>query len=122
MIRFFVSATLAAMAAMPWESSYAEVSKFDYIITNQTSVDIVAVHASAITDDEWGDDRLKGQIVRPGQAKRVDMSNPQRSCLMDIRVRFGDGDAKVLRGIDVCTSRGLTAAPVSSRPFPSISL
>ena len=63
----------------------------DFVLVNNTGVDIHAVHIAPSASDNWGDDILGDQILENGQILTVTFA-AQKAELWDIRVADEDGD------------------------------
>jgi hypothetical protein len=88
---------LAAAAPLPTEIT----------VSNHAAFGIVEIYVSSAEDDSWGENRLTGPIVAPGQSYRVTPLRAQ-SCRVDLRVIYENGTLEDKRGLDACRLRQLS--------------
>ena len=71
-------------------------------IINETDHTIVQFYASNIGENDWEEDILGTEMLRPGAAVTVNVDDGTGYCKYDFKAVFSDGDVLIRRGIDVC--------------------
>ena len=69
---------------------------------NGTGVTIREIYVSLSTDGNWGQDRLGSQVLQPGQRLQVNLPSG-RTCQVDMRVVYMNGQAGERRGVETCS-------------------
>ncbi|EHL98222.1 hypothetical protein HMPREF9946_03655 [Acetobacteraceae bacterium AT-5844] len=87
-------------------SGGAEQGSPTFVIINQAASPINEVYASPTSDDNWGQDRLGENIVRPRGRQTIRL--PNGDCQYDLRVVWQDGRSEERRNINLCEMRELT--------------
>ena len=91
----------------------------DLTIVNRAKIAIAELYVSAADDDSWGDNRLAGAAIDPGQASRLAQTR-LHGCKIDLRAIYADGSVEDKRGLDACRTRQFTfdtSAAVTPRAF-----
>lgn len=70
-------------------------------VINETEHNIVQFFASRIGTNDWEEDILDVDILKPGEAVNVNFGNSD-FCLYDFRAVFDDGDSLVRNRVNVC--------------------
>ncbi len=76
------------------------------ILTNDTSVTLVEFYASNIDSDNWEEDILSGNLLRPGNEYEINIDDGTGYCLYDFKAVFADGDVVTNAEFDVCSETG----------------
>lgn len=71
-------------------------------IINETDHTIVQFYASNVGQDDWEEDILGADMLRPGQSVTINIDDGSGYCKYDFKAVFSDGDVLVRQGIDVC--------------------
>ncbi len=87
------------IAARPADTVPAE---YAFILTNETSVDMVEFYASPQTAVEWEADILANRTIRANGDWTTITLPSNRGCIYDFLAVFADGDKLERYGIDVC--------------------
>ena len=82
----------AALLLLLMAASCAFAGPQDFVLVNNTGVEIHGVHIAPSESDNWGQDILGDQILEDGQTLTVQFT-AQSAELWDIRVLDEDGDA-----------------------------
>jgi hypothetical protein len=96
--RFVVlAAGLSALVAGPAMAEDRRVK-----IINETDHTIVQFYASNVGQNDWEEDILGSDMLRPGQAVTVNIDDGSGYCKYDFKAVFSDGDVLIRHNIDVC--------------------
>lgn len=98
----FVGASLVAglLLSCPSYADDGENRKVD--IVNDTSVTMVEFYASTIDIDEWEEDILGSQVLRPNNEITINIDDGSGYCLYDLKAVFADGDVVTEKMFNVC--------------------
>lgn len=73
----------------------------DVYVANRSSSAIVQLFASPVTSDRWGQDKLEGNIIHPGNRGELRPGRGQ-GCLWDLRVVYQNGRVEEKRRVELC--------------------
>lgn len=59
-------------------------------------------YASSSDTDDWGDDRLGQDVIRPGRRLTLNIDDGQNNCFYDFKAVFADGRVIVRNQMNVC--------------------
>ncbi len=93
-------AVFAAASLLTAASASAEDRRVRII--NETRYTIVRFYASNVSENDWEEDILGRDVLRPGQSVTVNVDDGTGYCLYDFKAVFDDGDELVRSRIDVC--------------------
>jgi len=71
-------------------------------IHNKTDVLMTEFYASNVDTDDWEEDILGEDVLRPGQSFDVDIDDGTGACRFDFKGVFDDGDEVVKKNVNVC--------------------
>jgi hypothetical protein len=71
-------------------------------LINETDHTIVQFYASNVGQNDWEEDILGSDMLKPGGAVTVNIDDGTGYCKYDFKAVFSDGDVLVRHGIDVC--------------------
>lgn len=96
-----------AMAAASWAGS-AQATCNDgqdrnVQVVNATSVTLRELYGSNVDRDDWEEDVLGSDVLRPGATVRVNWDDGTCACLFDFRAVYADGTETIRRRFNVCT-------------------
>lgn len=80
----------------------------DFIVDNQTQIDLVELYISASPALDWEHNLLALQTLKSGDKNIVRFYGDLSKCLYDIRSVFGDGDEVKSEQIDLCKTNTYT--------------
>jgi hypothetical protein len=69
-----------------------------FVLINRHGASVAEFYASGTQEEEWGPDRLRGELVRGGRAEIT----LNADCEVDLRVVFPNGSAEERRSVDIC--------------------
>ena len=72
-------------------------------IVNDTSYALEYLYGSNVGTDDWEEDVLGDDVLRPGQTVSVNWDDGTCSCLFDFKAVFNDNTSTVRRSYNVCT-------------------
>ncbi|MBS7349676.1 MAG: hypothetical protein KIG95_05895 [Comamonas sp.] len=71
-------------------------------IINKTKTTMVAFYASRSKTNDWEEDILGDDMLKPGQSVNINMDDGTGACKFDFKGEFEDGEDVVKNNIDVC--------------------
>lgn len=71
-------------------------------IQNNTKFAIVEFYASNVGTNDWQEDILGSDVLRPGRAVTINIDDGTGYCKYDLKAVFEDGDEVVKNGVNVC--------------------
>ncbi len=71
-------------------------------IINETNHTIVRFYASNVSQNDWEEDILGRDVLRPGQSVVINVDDGSGYCKYDFKAVFDDGDSLVRNNVDVC--------------------
>ena len=80
----------------------ADSSERHVVLTNNTRQPIVEIYVSDDSADDWQEDRLGSEFLRPGKSVILDVDDPNGNCRVDVKTVLDDGSALVTRGVNAC--------------------
>lgn len=94
------------LSVMTAKSVLAESLRFD--ITNETATNITKFYTNPTGIDDWGEDILGIDILRPGESGTITIRNSQNVCTYDIKAVFDNGEEVIKYKVDLCTVENYT--------------
>jgi S1-C subfamily serine protease len=107
------NARAAGQQARPQQPAAAQGDP-DFVLVNNSRLRIASIQASPVTDTQWGEDRLRGEI--PVGGRFVVRLNAPGVCQWDVRVVFHDQTAEERRNVDLCQVGDLAFDGSEARP------
>lgn len=97
---------VAAILATLWATMPAAAQPRDpsFEIVNQSDRVVFQLHASPVTQRDWGPDHLGASVLRQGQAAGIRLA-AEGGCMTDIRVVFIGGASVERRNVNTCVER-----------------
>jgi hypothetical protein len=96
--RALLAALLAVSAVIP---AMAQSSDPSFRIINNSPNAVNEVYASPATERNWGNDRLRNDIIRPG-ANYIIRLPADGQCVYDIRIVYQGNTAEERRSVNTC--------------------
>jgi hypothetical protein len=106
-ISLLLSAVIGSLAVATTANRASAVPQ-DFIIENQTKVDLVEIYISASPATNWEHNLLAQQVLKSGDKNVVRFYGDLSECVYDIRTVFGDGDIIKSEGVDLCKTNTYT--------------
>jgi len=101
-----VSASLLAMVMI--QNAFAADPR-DFVLNNNSAVDLAFVYVSPTATDDWGDDILGSGLLPAGQSADVTFKRfDGETCSYDIKVMGVGGEEGYLYKVDLCTVSRVT--------------
>ena len=97
-LRFAIGMVAAGLASGATAASFVE-------LTNESAWAIHELYVSTVSDEEWGPDQMRDQIIETGGTFRLS-GIPCDD--YDVRIVDEDGDACVLREVTMCDNEAVT--------------
>lgn len=105
--RYIVLALVGAVSASFAAAVMARpVGEVRFTIENGGGTDLRAFSLSRPTSEAWGQDRLAGQRIAPGQSTVIVIQPSLGGCLYDMKATFASGGDARLFAVDVCRLNG----------------
>jgi hypothetical protein len=80
---------------------FARAGKQDFVIHNQTGVEIHEVYVSPHSSDDWGDDVLGKDTLPDGQSVKITFDDREKSVQWDLKVTDGKGHSIEWENLDL---------------------
>lgn len=80
----------------------------DFMIDNQTQVDLVGIFITVSPATSWEHNLLAQQPLKSGDKSVVRFYGDLSQCVYDIRTIFSDGDVIKSEGVDLCKTNAYT--------------
>lgn len=80
----------------------------DFVLVNNTGVDINNLYVSPANSDKWGDDILGEDALPDGQSATVTFSHEADECVWDFMVKDEQGTGIQWTDIDLCKYSKIT--------------
>jgi hypothetical protein len=103
-----VLSTVGASLAVFLAADRASAVPQDFIIDNQTRVDLVEVYIAVSPATDWEHNLLAQQVLKSGEKNVVRFYGDLSQCIYDIRTVFNDGDVVKSEGVDLCKTNTYT--------------
>ncbi|KIC44011.1 hypothetical protein RA28_13490 [Ruegeria sp. ANG-S4] len=96
------SRAAAALTALSIFATAAMAEDLEFLIINETSVDLVEFNVSAASSDSWERNLLQGGYLASDYEVGVLIADGLTTCVYDIRGVFSDGASVEDYGLDLC--------------------
>ena len=80
----------------------------EFRVTNNTATNITTFQTSPTGINDWEEDILGIDILRPGESTNIIISDSRDVCTYDIRAVFDDGEEIIKYKVDLCTLENYT--------------
>jgi hypothetical protein len=94
------------LSVMTAKSVLAETYVFS--ITNKTVTNITSFHTSPTGVNDWEEDLLGIDILRPKESTNISFIDRRNVCTYDIRAVFDDGEESIQYKVNLCTEQNFT--------------
>ena len=101
----FRNITVAAVLSLPILSLTVQSAKaedLEFKLNNSTQSNLVEFYVESSDQDSWGENLLKGEVVRPGESGTVTIADGKTTCTYDILGVFADGSKLDERKLNLC--------------------
>ena len=95
-------ATTLAAVALSTTGANADNEDRRVRIINNTSYTMQRFYASNVDTDDWEEDILGNDVLRPGCSVVVNIDDGTGHCMYDFKAVFSNGRSLVRQGINVC--------------------
>lgn len=99
--------TLAA-TALAVSAAVAQAEDLEFMLGNETSVDLVEFNVSIAESNNWEENLLEGGYLPTGNEIGVLIADGEDTCVYDIRGVFSDDTSFEEYGLDLCDMGGYT--------------
>lgn len=82
--------------------------KQDFILINDTGVEINELYVSPTKSDDWGEDILGKDVLADGETATINFPHDEGSCLWDFSVADPEEASVEWTGIDLCKYEKIT--------------
>lgn len=83
-------------------SATAHAANRNVTIINKTKHVIVSFYASNVGSNDWEEDILDTDMLKPGQRIQINIDDGTGYCKYDFKALFDDGDEVIQKGVNVC--------------------
>ena len=91
--KFKVVLALGAIAIFLTASVFARAGKQDFILHNQTGVEIHEVYVSPVSTDDWEEDVLGKSTLPDGESVKITFNDREKHVHWDLKVVDGKGNS-----------------------------
>ena len=95
-------ATTIAAVALTTTGANADNEDRRVRIINNTSYTMQRFYASNVDTDDWEEDILGNDVLRPGRSVTINIDDGTGHCMYDFKAVFSNGRSLVRQGINVC--------------------
>jgi hypothetical protein len=88
-----IALTLAVIAAFVPFSTFARAGKQDFIVHNQTGVEIKSLYVSPHSADDWQEDILGRDTLPNGESVKINFEDRDKRTHWDLKVTDKDANA-----------------------------
>jgi len=99
---------MMALTALSLSASLAQAEDLDFLLSNESSADLVEFNVSAADTASWEENLMAGGYLQPGYEIDVVIADGHSTCVYDIRGIFSDGAVLEDFGLDLCDLGGYT--------------
>jgi len=92
-LRISISLALAVIATLVTATAFARAGKQDFILHNQTGVEIHSLYVSPHSADAWEEDVLGRDTLPSGETVKVTFEDRDKRVKWDLKVTDKDGNA-----------------------------
>lgn len=85
--------SLAVIALFVTASAFARAGKQDFILHNQTGVEISSLYVSPHDSDDWGEDILGQDTLVSGESVKVTFDDREKKVRWDLKVTDKNGNS-----------------------------
>ena len=85
--------SLAVIALFVTASAFARDGKQDFILHNQTGVEINSLYVSPHDSDDWGEDILSQETLVSGESVKVTFDDREKKVRWDLKVTDKNGNS-----------------------------
>jgi hypothetical protein len=101
----FRNIVVAAVLSLPIVSLTVQSAKaedLEFTLNNQTKSNLVEFYVESSEQSSWGENLLKGEVVRTGESGKVTIADGKTTCTYDILGVFADGSKVDERQLNLC--------------------
>jgi hypothetical protein len=88
-----------------------QAGKQDFVLVNQTKLEIHEVYVSASDKDDWEEDILGEDVLPDGDKVTIHFSKREKACVYDLKVVNEKKKEFVWEDIDLCKATKVTLRP-----------
>jgi len=92
-LRLKLGLALAVIATFVTASALARVGKQDFVLHNQTGVEIHNLHISPVSTNDWEEDILGRDTLPSGESVKVTFDDRDKHVHWDLKVADKDGNS-----------------------------
>ncbi len=115
--RLLALLVLALLALRPAAAAAAAQGDPSFNLVNRTGQTINEIYVSAVTETNWGADRLGDRVLENGRSFPVRIAR-SGGCRLDVRVVFANGQAEERRNQDTCAITDMVFGNASTGSAP----
>lgn len=89
-------------------AAVAVAGQQDFVLVNETGVDIEQLYISPVSTDEWQEDVFGENVLPDGNEVVVNFPVDGAHCRWDLKIVDGDGDEVVWKNLNLCKISTIT--------------
>ena len=105
---YLKSVFAGALFASAFVAAPACAEDLVFMLDNQSSEAVNEFYVSSVNADTWAEDILGKDVLPPGEAARITISNAGEQCEFDLRIVYEGGSVVEEREIDLCETGSYT--------------
>src|SRR5438132_11179513 len=105
--KFTVALALGVISIFITASVFARAGKQDFILHNQTGVEIHEVYVSPVSADDWQEDVLGKGTLPDGESVKITFNDREKHVHWDLKIVDGKGNRIKLPGSNLLESEEL---------------
>ena len=91
--KFKVLAAVSVIAIFVTATAFARAGKQDFILHNQTGVEIHEVYVSPVSTDDWEEDVLGKDTLPDGESVKITFEDHEKHVHWDLKIVDGKGNS-----------------------------
>ena len=100
--RHFLFGVLLVLSLLAVNAQKSLADRRDFTVINETSYIITHLYVSPHSADNWEEDILGSDVLRPGHHVKITFSDSLDACYYDIKAIYEDGDKSIKYNVDLC--------------------
>jgi hypothetical protein len=104
--RTLINITLAFLLAIGlviFSAHKGSADQRDFTVYNETSYTIERLYVSPHSSDNWEEDVLGSDVLRPGHHVKITFSDSLGYCYYDIKALYSDDTKSIKYNVDLCS-------------------
>ncbi|MFO1350401.1 MAG: hypothetical protein U1F68_06860 [Gammaproteobacteria bacterium] len=96
------TALVGLMFALASANIWADENAVTFTLTNGTEATLTEFYASPPDTDDWEDDILGVEVLKPGESVKITINDGREDCHYDFKAVFKDGTTQEHDAVKIC--------------------